>query len=143
MFLGSFPHSLDGKGRIILPAKFRARLSEGCVITVGQDRCLYVFSSEDWQRKTEQLMNASTTDPVVRHFQEFLFGSAREEVPDRQGRVLIAEDLRLYAGLERDVTVVGAGPRAEIWDRASWERHFGQVQPEFAGRTEPIAGVGY
>ncbi|MBI4728787.1 MAG: division/cell wall cluster transcriptional repressor MraZ [Acidobacteria bacterium] len=143
MFLGCFQHSLDGKGRIILPSKFRPRLSEGCLLTVGHDPCLYVFPADEWRRRTGELGNASLLDPAARHIQEMVFSSAMEEVPDGQGRVRIAEDLRRFAGLEREVMVVGAGPRIEVWDRVAWARHREQVGREFAARTVPIAGIDY
>jgi MraZ protein len=132
MFLGEYQHSLDAKGRVILPSRYRARFAEGLVLTKGQTGCLYVYPREEFQRVAQQLIDANKRD-VARMF----FSGSSEDEPDGQGRVLIPEALRRYASLERDVSVVGTGNRMEIWDRARWEQHRAETEPEYSGMDDP------
>lgn len=136
MFLGEYEHSLDAKGRLILPSKFRARLESGCVIAKGQDGCLYVWPREEWDRKAEQVAQASLSSIQARNFHRLFFSGASEQLPDGQGRVSVPEPLRRYANLDRDVTVIGAGPRFEIWDRESWVRHRDETERAYSEMTE-------
>lgn len=132
MFVGEYQHSLDAKGRLILPSRFRARLSDGVVVTKGLDYCLFVYTPEEWGRVAERLSEAPISSRQARNFVRLMFSGAAEEVPDKQGRFLIPEHLRRYAGLERDVTVIGAGDRVEIWDRAKWEQHRDHEEEQYA-----------
>jgi len=132
VFLGEFEHSLDAKGRIILPARFRARLEGGCVLTKGQDGCLSVYPREEWERKAAAMSEASQADLRARNFVRLFFSGAHEEVPDKQGRVTIPEHLRRYAQLEREVQVIGSGTRFEIWDRQAWESHRQSAERDYA-----------
>lgn len=132
MFLGEYQHSLDAKGRVILPSKFRARLDAGCVLTKGQDGCLYVYPREEWDRLAHQLSEARLSSQQARNFNRLFFSGASDEGPDKQGRVTIPEGLRTYARLDREVTVFGAGSHVEIWDRSSWERHRQQAEREYS-----------
>lgn len=136
MFLGEYEHSLDAKGRVILPAKFRARLAGGCVLTKAQDHCLAIYPKEEWDRLAERLREARLSSQRLRDFARLFFSGASEEEPDRQGRVSIPESLRRYASLEREVTLIGAGTRIEIWERASWERYRQQAEPQYADMIE-------
>ena len=119
MFLGTHEPRLDDKGRLILPAKYREELAGGLVITKGQERCLYAFPMEEFQRITEALRTAPVTAKAVRDYSRVFFASASDEVPDKQGRITIPPGLREYAGLTRDCVVVGANTRLEIWDSAA------------------------
>ena len=120
MFLGEYQHSLDDKGRVILPAKYRDQLADGVIIAKGRGRCLSVFTPEEFEKvateMTEQARRGITELTAARSF----FGGATEVRPDRQGRVALPASLREHAGLERDVTVVGVYSRFEVWDRATW-----------------------
>lgn len=131
MFLGEYQHSLDAKGRIILPSKFRVRLAEGCVLTRGQENCLSVYTAEGFADLAERLSKAKQSNPRRRNFVRMFFSAAHEEVPDKQGRVTIPEHLRSYAHLSRDVAVIGAGSRFEIWDRDKWAEQQNQVEQEY------------
>jgi len=131
VFLGEYQHSLDAKGRIILPSKFRARLAEGCVLTRGQETCLAVYPKEEFDRIATRLSTTSQGSVTARNFLRMFFSGAHEEVPDKQGRVIVPEHLRAYATLERDVTVIGTGTKLEIWDRATWEEQLQRTEPEF------------
>ena len=131
MFLGEYQHSLDAKGRVILPSRYRARFGEGLVVTKGQTGCLYVYPREEFERVAQSLIDANKRD-LARHF----FSGSSEDAPDGQGRVGIPESLRRYAGLDRDVTVIGNGNRMEIWDRSRWESHREQTEPEYSGMAD-------
>ncbi|MFP5356392.1 MAG: division/cell wall cluster transcriptional repressor MraZ [Gemmatimonadota bacterium] len=136
MFLGEYEHSLDAKGRVILPVRMRARLAEGCIVTKGLDGCLYVYPPEEWQQVTEQLREARLSNAAARNFTRLMFSGASEQTPDRQGRVMIPEPLRKYAGLDRDVTILGLDSRIEIWDRAAWETRRAEAEQEFNDLAE-------
>ncbi|MCA1832741.1 MAG: division/cell wall cluster transcriptional repressor MraZ [Actinobacteria bacterium] len=116
-FGGEFEHSLDEKGRIILPSKFRGRL-EQLVISRGMNaRCVAIYPPDEFQSISERLTQAGGK---AREVARFIYSGASEEEPDKQGRVGIPEPLRRYAGLQREVTVIGVGNHIEIWDRTVW-----------------------
>ena len=138
MFLGTHEPRLDEKGRLILPAKFRDELSSGLVITKGQERCLYVFPSAEFQTITETLRQAPVTAKAARDYQRVMFAGAHDEIPDRQGRVTIPQGLREYASLEKDCVVIGANTRVEIWDATSWKKYLQQSEKGFADVSEEV-----
>ena len=120
MFLGEFQHSLDIKGRVILPARYRDQLAEGAYVTKGRGGCLSVFTAEEFEvvanRVREQSKQGATQLNAARAF----FSGAQEVRPDKQGRVALPQNLRDYAGLTREVVVAGVFSRIEIWDRDRW-----------------------
>ena len=138
MFLGTYSPRLDDKGRVILPAKFREELSDGLVLTRGQERCLYVFSMAEFQRVYEQMRTAPISSKQARDYIRVFLSGASDEVLDKQGRVTIASNLREYAGLDRELTVIGAGTRAEIWDTCVWESYLSAKEEEFSSTDEDI-----
>lgn len=138
VFLGTHTPHLDDKGRLILPAKFRDELAGGVVITKGQERCLYVFTTGEFNRISEQLHAQPVTHKVARAYSRVFFASAHDEIPDRQGRVTIPVHLREYAGLDRDLVVIGASSRVEIWDRQSWESYLAESEEAFASIEEGV-----
>ncbi len=141
LFLGEFQHTLDPKGRVILPSAFREALSEGLVMTVGLDNCLTVHPLADWRRLIAELRSLRTTDARERKFARMIRSQAHPDTLDRQGRVTIPARLRGYARLDKDVTVVGADARLEIWDTARWEAYRDEGMEEFAG-TEHAFDMG-
>lgn len=138
MFLGTHSPRLDEKGRLFLPAKYREELSGGLVVTKGQERCLYVFPVEEFQRITEAMRTAPVTAKAVRDYSRVFFASASDEVPDKQGRVTIPPALRSYAGLSRDCVVIGANTRLEIWDSAAWEEYLADQEQKFSDLSEEV-----
>lgn len=138
MFLGTHLPHLDDKGRLILPARFRDELAGGVVITKGQERCLYVFTSNEFARISEQLRAQPMTNKVARAYSRVFFASAHDEVPDRQGRVTIPAHLRDYASLDHELVVIGASSRVEIWDKQSWESYLAENEDAFAGIEEGV-----
>lgn len=138
MFLGTYAPKLDEKGRIILPAKFREELASGMVVTRGQEHCLYVFSQREFESLHEKIRQAPVTSKQARDYLRVFLSGASAEAPDKQHRVTIPPALRSYAGLERDLTVIGAGSRAEIWDAEAWETYLEQQEATFANTTEEV-----
>lgn len=122
MFVGEYQHSLDTKGRVILPAKFRDQLADGSVVTKSGsgDGCLVVYTAEEFMRVAEDARQKSRRGPRERQAARSFFAGAAEITPDKQGRVALPQHLRDYAGLERDVVVAGIFSRIEIWDAATW-----------------------
>ncbi len=118
MLIGEYQHNIDPKGRVIVPSRFREDLGEHFYLTKGLDGCLFVLSPEGW-RKLQEKVSAMPVSKA-RGLQRFFFSGAADAEPDKQGRILIPQNLRAYASLERDVTFIGASSRAEIWDTAKW-----------------------
>jgi len=136
VFLGEYQHSLDAKGRIILPSKFRGLLADGCVLTRGLDKCLAVYPPPEWESVSARLRESSQSNRQVRDFLRIWYASAVEEEPDKQGRITVPEHLREYAGLEREVTVTGRGEFAEIWSRTAWAQRLSEGLPNYADLSE-------
>jgi MraZ protein len=128
VFLGEYVHILDSKGRLTIPAKFRAELDTGLVITRGIDRCLAVFPMGEWEQLAEQVSDLPMTDRRARAFQRLLFASASDLSPDKQGRILIPPRLRAYANLDGEVVVAGLNKHVEVWNSEAWEREREHVE---------------
>ena len=142
MFLGTHMQKLDDKGRLILPAKFRDELAGGLVLTRGQEHCLTLFSAREFETVHEQMRQAPMTSKDARDYLRVFLSGAAAEQPDKQGRITIPQILRRYAGLDRELAVIGLGNRAEIWDAQTWESYLNETEQGFAERTdEVIPGV--
>ena len=120
MFFGQFDHSLDDKGRVILPAKFRPLLESGAYMSKGRERCLAVYTTERWNEVAQQVQELAKRGQQERLAMAAFFAGATDAAPDKQGRVAIPPVLRQYAGLERDLVIVGQFTHVEIWDAARW-----------------------
>ncbi len=138
MFLGTYAPKLDEKGRIILPAKFRDELASGLVLTRGQEHCVYVFSQREFESLHEKIRQAPVTSKQARDYLRVFLSGASAELPDKQNRVTIPTPLRTYAGLDRDLVVIGAGSRAEIWDAEAWETYLAEQEAAFANTEEEV-----
>lgn len=136
MFLGTHLPRLDEKGRLILPAKFRDELSDGLVLTRGQERCIYVFSQSEFEQLHEQMRSAPLSSRQSRDYARVFLSGASDEVPDKQGRITIPQALRTYAGLGRELAVIGAGSRAEIWDATAWDNYLAEKENTFSETDE-------
>jgi MraZ protein len=128
MFTGEFEHSVDDKGRLTIPAKFRDELASGVVVTRGLDNCLWAFSRSEWEKLAEKIATLPKTSQAARNFTRFMFASASESIPDRQGRVLIPQNLRDYAGISNETAVIGVMDRVEIWNPDRWSEAFSNVE---------------
>lgn len=120
MFLGEFIHTVDDKGRVTIPARFRPDLTTGVVVTRGLDGCLALYPIVEWASLAGRVNALPITDRRARDLRRFVFGSAAETMPDRQGRVLIPVYLRQFAGIDGEVTVVGMNTYIEIWNPETW-----------------------
>ena len=138
MFSGTYTPKLDDKGRLILPAKFREEMKEGLVITRGQDHALDIRTRADFEAFTARFRNASQTDVRMRSYGRMLFAQASEQVPDKQGRVMITPELRDYAHLERDAVVIGVYDRIEVWEPGRWTSYTADKEQEFANLQDEV-----
>lgn len=141
MFEGEFSHSLDDKGRIIFPAKFRTRLGERPIITRGLGGCLYVFTEERWHTIKQKLSEPAALNQDAILVQRFLAGSATEINIDSQGRVAIPQNLRQFAGIGDNVTVVGLTDKIEIWDTSRYEKMMMELSTEQITAAARIIGL--
>ena len=140
MFLGEYQHTVDDKGRIVMPSKFRDQLKAGVVVTKGQERCLYVFPMDRWGEEMERLRHLSRNNKAVRNYTRTFFGGATDQKADKQGRLALPQTLRSYAGIDKDVTVVGVSDHIEIWNTDSWrslsdetDRFYAEIEEELSG----------
>ncbi len=138
MLLGTHTPKLDEKGRIILPAKFRELFAAGLVITRGQDKALLVYSLKDFQARADVLATAPITNAEARNYVRVFMSGAHSETPDKQGRVTIPQVLRQYAGLDRELVVIGQGNHAEIWDAAAWNEFLSRQENPYSNLSEEV-----
>lgn len=138
MFLGTHTPRLDEKGRLFLPAKYRDELAEGLVITRGQERCLAVWPRATFEAMAERMASAPPTHKGARDYARMFFAGAFDQVPDKQGRVTVPQQLREYAGLRRDVVVVGMNSRLEVWDAEAWQAYTAQQEEAFAAINDEV-----
>ena len=140
--MGEYEHSIDAKGRVILPADFRAELGEQFVITKGLDACLYVYSQEEWEKLSAKLRQLPLSKPEARAFVRFFFSGARTLECDKQGRFLVPQTLRTYAKLEKDAVLIGVSSRIEVWSKAEWTRYNDETNPMVTKIAETLTDFG-
>ena len=121
MFMGEYNHTIDTKGRLIIPSKFREKLGDNFVVTKGLDGCLLIYDNEEWTLFEEKLKDLPTSQKAARQFVRFFLAGATEAEVDKQGRILIPGNLREFAALDTDVVLVGVGKKIEIWDQVRYE----------------------
>ena len=138
MLLGTHTPKLDDKGRVILPAKFRHDLGAGVVVTRGQERCLYVFAADEFERIHERIREAPLTNKQARDFLRMFLSGASAEKPDGQNRITIPPPLRSYAGLGKELVVTGVGAHAEIWDAAAWTAYADANEESYAEMEQEV-----
>ncbi len=138
MFFGTYTPKLDEKGRLFLPAKFRDQLSGGLMVTRGQEHCLYVWPQAEIERVTERLREAPVSHKATRDYIRMFSSGASDDAPDKQGRITIPPTLREWAGLNKDVVVIGAMTRLEIWDESRWESYSDEQEESFAELSEEV-----
>ncbi len=120
MFMGEYNHTIDAKGRLIVPSRFREKLGDEFVVTKGLDDCLFVYPLEEWANIEEAFRKVPLTNKKARDFVRFFFAGAASCEVDKQGRILIPPSLRAYAGLEKEIVSAGVLNRVEIWDKEKW-----------------------
>jgi MraZ protein len=142
MFMGEYQHSLDEKGRLIVPAKFREDLGEQFIITRGLDNCLFVYPVAQWKILEEKIKELPTAHADTRAFVRMFFSGAVEAELDKQGRVVIPQQLREHAKIDRDVYVIGISTKVEVWAKETWENYSTQAQQSYEGIAETIINIG-
>ncbi|MDH4139699.1 MAG: division/cell wall cluster transcriptional repressor MraZ [Coriobacteriia bacterium] len=142
MFLGEYQHTLDAKGRVSLPAKFREQMTGRVVVAKGFEKCLYVYPSEDYSQFVQRLMGRDDFDPKYRAVRRFFTAGAVEAELDSAGRVRLPEALREYAGLGKEVQITGNGNRIEVWDAATWSSYEGETTSDIEELAKELADAG-
>lgn len=142
MLTGEFNHSIDTKGRLIIPSKLRESLGEHFVITKGMDGCLFLYPDNEWEAFEEKLRTLPLTNKKARDFKRFFLGSATEGELDKQGRVLISSSLRSYANLEKEVVLAGLLDKVEIWSKDAWETRTAEVEENIEDIANDMEDLG-
>ena len=138
MFMGEYNNKLDAKGRMIVPSKFRGELSDQFVITRGLDKCLFGYTQDEWSRIEESMKSLSLTKRDARKFMRLFFSGATVVEVDKQGRINIPRNLRTYAGLDKDCTIIGVSNRIEIWDTDEWTDFYTESEENFEDIAEDL-----
>jgi len=141
MFMGEYQHSVDAKGRLFIPARFREGLGDRFVVTKGLDGCLFVYPRPEWEALEQKLKSLPITRGDARAFVRFFFSGATECEVDKQGRILIPGNLREYARLEKDGVIIGVSSRVEIWAREQWERYNNLAASSYEEIAEKIVDL--
>jgi mraZ protein len=142
MFLGEFKHTIDQKGRIAIPSKFRSQLKGGAIITRGLDKCLFVFPQKEWEALAQKLINLPLSQSDSRAFVRLMLSGASDVEFDVQGRILIPENLRFYANLSKKAVVMGLYNRIEIWDQQEWEKYKNKTESASDEIAEKLGQLG-
>lgn len=123
LFVGEFQHTIDPKGRIIIPSKLRDQLVGKFIITKGMDGCLYIYTMSGWNEFDAKLKSLPLSGKEARAYERYFYSNADECELDKQGRILIPQDLRTFAGFDKDIYIVGLSGRVEVWDKSRWEAY--------------------
>ena len=142
MLMGEYMHTIDTKGRVIMPADFRAELGETFFVTKGLDNCLFIYGQAEWEALSAKLRQLPLAKPEARAFGRFFFAGARMMECDKQGRFLVPGNLRSYANLKKDVVLTGVMNRAELWDKESWTKYSDEVNPAVTEIAGNLADLG-
>ncbi len=142
MFLGEYQHTLDAKGRVSLPAKFRSEVTGSLVVSKGLDNCLYVYSAEEYRSFVEDLTLGNDFNSKQRHLRRFFVAGAQEVELDSAGRISLSPALRDYAGLKKEIAVTGNGNRIEIWDSKAWATYNSEAEGSIEDLAEGLAEAG-
>jgi len=141
VFLGEYEHSLDGKGRLVMPRKFRDAIEDGCIVTQGQENCLYVFPLQRWDEEVAKVSRLPRTDRRARNYARSFFAGASDQTLDKQGRIQLTDKQRRFAGLQKDVTVVGVAERIELWATPTWASVAAEADEYYAAIEEVLSDV--
>ena len=143
MFMGEYNHTIDAKGRLIVPAKFREALGDEFVVNKGLDGCLFVYSNSEWNAFEEKLRTLPLTNKNARQFTRFFLAGAAACEVDKQGRILLPQVLREFAKLEKDVVLVGVASRIEIWSKEVWEESVNTYDTDMDEVAENMENLGF
>ncbi|MEW6182592.1 MAG: division/cell wall cluster transcriptional repressor MraZ [Bacillota bacterium] len=143
MFIGEFLHTLDIKGRVFIPARFKEGLGERFIVTKGLDRCLFCFPRSEWEATEKKLRRLTFARADARAFARLFFSGASELEVDKQGRILVPGNLREYAGLSKDVVILGVSSRVEIWAKEEWGDYSSKTQAAYEEIAEKIVDLDF
>lgn len=138
MFTGEYLHTLDNKGRVIVPSRLRDGLGDQFVVTRGLDQCLFIYPLNEWNRLEQKLKQLPFTRSDSRAFLRLFFSGAMDVETDKQGRVLIPQNLRDYAGIEKEIMIIGVSNRVEMWSEPSWREYFGKASDSYEELAEKL-----
>ena len=142
MFIGEYNHNLDTKGRLAIPAKFRSMLKKGAVVTRGIDNCLFLYSKTEWEKIAKKLSQLPISQAKARAFSRLMLAGAMDVGFDSQGRIMLPEYLRKFAGLSKKTIVAGLYDRLEIWDEKAWNKYKEGTEKESAQIAEALGELG-
>lgn len=142
MFIGEYRYSADAKGRVSVPAKFRDELGESFFVTKGLDQSLFIFPQSEWQRFEEKLKALPLTNAKARAFVRIFYSGATEIEMDKQGRMLIPQNLRDFAGIDKELLVIGVGNRIEVWSEKTWEAYSSPENLSYDDLAEQLEDLG-
>lgn len=142
MFIGEYNHTIDDKGRLAVPSKFRSKLIKGAVVTRGLDNCLFLYTKEEWTRLAEKLATLPISQANTRAFSRLMLAGAMDVSLDKQGRIILPDYLRKYAGLNKKVIIAGLYSRLEIWDEEAWMKYKGETEKESNKIAEQLGELG-
>ncbi|HSR35231.1 MAG TPA: division/cell wall cluster transcriptional repressor MraZ [Anaerolineae bacterium] len=142
MLLGEFQHTIDEKGRLTVPAKFRGRLASGLVVTKGIDPCLWLYPADAWAELSVRIEKLPVTDSKAREFKRQVFGGASDSVPDKQGRFILPPYLREYANIDSQAVIIGLFDHCEIWNTERWRERQERSDSNPVERAEQFASLG-
>ena len=142
MFIGEYSHNLDVKGRLAIPAKFRNMLKKGAVVTRGIDNCLFLYSKVEWEKIAKKLSQLPISQAKARAFSRLMLAGAMDVDFDNQGRIMLPEYLRSFAGLDKKTIVAGLYDRLEIWDEKAWNKYKAGTEKESAQIAEALGELG-
>jgi len=141
MFIGEYQHNLDEKGRLAVPAKFRGKLIKGAVVTKGLDNCLFVYTAEEWQKLATKLAALPISKANTRAFSRLMLAGAMDVQLDKQGRIVLPEYLRKYAGLKKKSIIAGLYNRLEVWDEDNWNKYKKGTEKQSSDIAEALEGL--
>lgn len=142
MFIGEYSYTIDDKGRISTPPKYRAQLADGVVVTRGLDNCLFMYPKKEWGIIAEKLGSMPTTDKAARDYARLMLAGAMDVVPDRLGRIVLPQYLRDFAGLKKNVVSAGLYNRIEIWDEQSWKKYEANIEKNSSDIADKLSSLG-
>jgi MraZ protein len=142
MFIGEYQHSIDEKGRLAMPVKFRAKMAGGAVVTKGLDNCLSVYTNEEWEVLAEKLANLPLTQAASRAFARMMLAGATQVTIDKQGRINVPAYLREFAGLSGTVVVAGLFKHVELWSQKNWQEYKEKTESDSSAIAEELANLG-
>jgi MraZ protein len=142
VFMGEYQHTLDSKGRLILPSRIREGLGETFIATRGLDNCIFVYTKDELAAVEEKMRQLPLLKPEARAYVRYLFSGAAELEPDKQGRILLPTNLREHAKLEKDVVVMGVSSRVEIWSKENWQQYNERMGPTVEQLAENLIDFG-